>query len=57
MPFFEIKYIPRDGSTGGKYRFYDIVYYDKQPKLDVVKKEFQELLRTQHVKVLKRSTS
>ena len=56
MPFFEIKFIPRDGSTSGKYRFYDVVYYDCNKKSSEVKVEFQKLLKTQNVKALKRSS-
>ena len=55
MAFFEIRFIPRDGSTRGKYRFHDIVYYESK-KSDEVKKEFQVILKTQNVKVNKRSS-
>jgi hypothetical protein len=56
MPFYEIKYVPLNGSTRGKYRFYDVVYIDTNRKCEDVRKEFQALLKTQNVKVTKRTS-
>jgi hypothetical protein len=56
MPFYEIKFVPNNGTTRGKYRFYDVVYSDGNKKCDDVKKEYQDLLKTQNVKVMKRTS-
>jgi hypothetical protein len=56
MSFYEIKFIPKNGSTGGKYRFFDVVFYENPKKLDEIKKEFQLQLQTPNVKVSKRSS-
>lgn len=55
MSYFEVKFIPLDNSTRGKYRYYDIVYYSVIKKPDEVKAEYQKLLRTKNVKIIKRS--
>jgi len=47
MPYYEIK------ANG---RFHDVVFYEKSKKVEEVKKEFQKLLNTQNVRVLKRSS-
>lgn len=56
MPYYEIKFIPNNNTTGGKYRFYDVVYTETNKKCDEIKKEFQELLKTQNVRVKKRTS-
>lgn len=56
MPFYEIKFVPKNGSTRGKYRFYDVVYTDANKSCDDIKKEFQTLLKTENVRVKKRTS-
>jgi len=47
MAFYEIK-------CNG--RFHDVVFYEKNKSVDEVKKEYQKILNTQNIKVLKRSS-
>jgi len=56
MPFYEIKFIPNNGSTGGKYRFFDTVYYNHHKLIADVKKDFQEILKTKNVRATERSS-
>lgn len=55
MSFFEIKFIPNDNSTHGKYRFFDTVFSESK-NVNGIKKEYQEILKTTNVKVIKRSS-
>jgi len=56
MPFYEIKFVPNNNTTRGKYRFFDVVYVESNKKCDEVKKEYQEILKTDKVKVNKRTS-
>jgi hypothetical protein len=47
MSYYEIK-------VNG--RFHDVVYYENNKSVKEVKEEFQKLLNTQNVRVLKRSS-
>ncbi len=56
MPFYEIKFVPNNNTTRGKYRFHDVVYTESNKKCDEIKKEFQALLKTDKVRVNKRTS-